>query len=571
MRRSTILAAISTLSAVCCGPAAPLHAQTITPLVMEGDVLPGGDVVSQVVMVDVSDPGHWIAVVDVDPSASATWVVLANGFEVARSGDAIGGAAVGTFERMLSTPSLDVLGGWVATGAVGGVAPTEQNALIVSGDVAALRTTACGAPGAPAGATYHRFDATWIDEGIDLLARVTLDSPSTGQIDALLRLRADPFSPPMVEELVVREGDVLPGQTEAVASISDNEAGCAYNARHDAAYVVTLTGPASTNGAVYKNDELIAQEGSPTGAPGSTWANLDFARVALNDRGQVAVLGVLQGGHEAIAFDGRLIGRTGDAVFGHAGFTHAGFDLQTPIEVSSAGDVAYIADVQVPGGFVQKALFCDRQMVARMTDTAVAGSVIANFSASDRALRMSDDGRYIVFRAVLQNGLEGAFLVDRGDRTIDFCAGDGQADVFGPAAPCPCANASLPGDRVGCMNSQGRGAYVTAHGSLVAANGDTVFSLYDARPNQPAMLVQGSIPIKAPFRDGILCMGGATERIEAVFTSADGHASTTVDVAVEGNITAPDGRGYQFWYRDPAISVCGTGSNLSQAVVVLWQ
>ena len=40
---------------------------------------------------------------------------------------------------------------------------------------------------------------------------------------------------------------------------------------------------------------------------------------------------------------------------------------------------------------------------------------------------------------------------------------------------------------------------------------------------------------------------------------------------VTGGAVAPgDSRVYQLWYRDPALSPCGTGSNLSSALLVQW-
>lgn len=160
-----------------------------------------------------------------------------------------------------------------------------------------------------------------------------------------------------------------------------------------------------------------------------------------------------------------------------------------------------------------------------------------------------------------------AYVFDLGVAATPFCFGDATDGV-----PCPCGNESELGAGEGCVNTQGHGAVLTALGSDSYAADDLVLMITQSRGNQPAMFLQGAVPAAMPFKDGKLCVGTPTERLEAITLDGTGAGVSVGSLVTEGAVPGPGTTlYYQAWYRDPQSSVCGTGSNLTGALEVEWR
>ncbi|MCB9915781.1 MAG: hypothetical protein H6828_11650 [Planctomycetes bacterium] len=146
-----------------------------------------------------------------------------------------------------------------------------------------------------------------------------------------------------------------------------------------------------------------------------------------------------------------------------------------------------------------------------------------------------------------------------------FCDGSGTA--------APCGNSGAAGN--GCANgANAAGANLATSGVASASASTLALHASGAAPGQPGLFFQGVNAVNGglgnTFGDGLRCAGGSVVRLQVVSADALGAATSTIDVAVKGGVTAGDTRAYQYWYRDPVGSPCGSFFNLTNGVQVGW-
>ncbi len=157
-----------------------------------------------------------------------------------------------------------------------------------------------------------------------------------------------------------------------------------------------------------------------------------------------------------------------------------------------------------------------------------------------------------------------------GGLVTTFCYGDGSGTA------CPCGNFAAVG--VGCANSLGIGAGLTASGTS-SISADTVILAGTQMPaNSPVLYFQGTVQQSAGagqvFGDGKRCAGGTILRLGVKTNSAAGTSSFPgpgdPSVHVRGQITVPGTRTYQAWYRNAASFCTSATFNLSNGVELAW-
>ena len=144
---------------------------------------------------------------------------------------------------------------------------------------------------------------------------------------------------------------------------------------------------------------------------------------------------------------------------------------------------------------------------------------------------------------------------------------------------CPCGNESLLG---GCGNSSGLGALIGISGSASVAADDLQLIATQLPANTTVLFLAADTLRRAPFYDGLLCVGGPMSKIyrlpPAFNSGPDGTAtigpglialSNTNLVPIKGGIIPGDTWYFQTFFRDLGGS-CGTGANTSNVVGVTF-
>lgn len=428
----TLLLLAPALAAAGSGP-------TITPLVVEGDSVPGVGLVTTINNLAVNSNGDWLVEADTDAAVDFDLVLLRNGVLELREGDAPPAFPVGATLSSFDSVTLNDAGQCGFNFFLDGLPTSEDSSvdayLDTSGSIAAelveviqeSETVPDLSPGTP---LIGIFDVK-VDTDGALLVTASVDDPAipTTVDRALVLWTTDPDTGGVVTStLIAAEGDVLPGQAVA---LSDFGTGPHETAVHDGNVLFAVDIPGGLD-AIYGWDggfTEIAQEGDPSPVAGRNWASLTSTSLDVSASHYV-FRGTLDGATSSdsvLILDGSaVVIQEGDSLPAIGGvFTFTSFGTG-PVVVSDSGDVLWYGDWNDPDTDVDTGLFLNDTLLVQEGVTSVPGlGVIDTLRGITDGYQMSDDGRYVIFEAVLVGGLEGAFLVELGGIFSDgFESGD---------------------------------------------------------------------------------------------------------------------------------------------------
>ncbi len=216
------------------GPGQPF---TITQLVLEGDTVPGVGTVTRIDNLAVNNDGQWIVEADTNAAADFDSVLIRDGKLYLREGDPIElpkGASIDSFDSV----NLNNLGmsGWnfFLDGTMGG---SDDSGIYLNTELIIQESDISTAEGFTPGTPYIGFFEAKINnnDAPQLLLMASVDDPNIpSSVDRGLVVVDLSVGAGFSETVIFKEGDILPGQVEAVADFQTGPHDFAFNDSGDA-------------------------------------------------------------------------------------------------------------------------------------------------------------------------------------------------------------------------------------------------------------------------------------------------------------------------------------------------
>ncbi len=515
-----------------------LYAQEPTTVVLEGDPVPGVGLVSRIDHIAVNDRGEWRVEVDTDHAdTDADGALLsAAGLEL-REGQALAAPPGSTLDSFDSI-SLD------HTGAVGfnhfldGTAGSFDDSGVYSDDLLVIQESdLVDSLAVSAGTPYIGFFDVKRGGSEQLAIVASIDDPvissSVDRALVVVQLAGGVYVSTDVRWL---EGELLAGQTEAVADFGTGPHQSAFNAAGQLLFFADLTGDSATDGVIYLDGALLAQEGSASPVAGRNWLSLSSPELALAAGGAHLYSGRLDGDTSSDALivkDGAKFRQEGDTLPAIAPFVLSSFG-SGPLGLTDGGDVLWYGDWSDPDTDVDTGLFLNDELLVQEGVTTIGGIVVDSLSGVQDGYAITPGGSHVIFEAVLANGREGAFLIELplGER---YCS---------PAV----------------QNSTGQSGVIEAYGSPVAGGNPLRLEATQLPPNQFGffLLSQTQGFLSGPGgSQGDLCLGGSIGRFMSQVQNSGSAGAFGIDVDTTSLPTSPPSAAqpgetwnFQGWHRD---------------------
>jgi hypothetical protein len=533
------------------GLGASAYAQSITPLVVEGDLVAGVGNVTAIDNLAVNDAGDWIVELDTNNvNTDIDGALLKNGALFLQEGQALAapaGASIDSFDAI----NLNGAGnsGWnfFLDGTSG---LSDDSGMYFNGSLVFQESFVSTAAGLSPGTPYIGFFESFLNDNNQILIMASVDDPAIAStVDrALVIAQVDGTGTLLSESVVAKEGDQLPGQLDFVADFGTGPHAFDFNNASSVLFIVDGDGATTTDGNVYLDSTLLAQEGSPSPVPGRNWLSLSTSqRVALSDTGHWVHTGQLDAPTTddlLIVRDGAVFVREGQSLPAIAPFLLTSFG-SAPVDIDDAGNVLWFGDWDDPVTTQDTGLFLNDTLLVQEGVTLIGGQLVESLAGVQDAFELSSDGRWVIFEATLAGGFNGAFLID-----------------LAPGCPTPTTYCTVkPTSLPGCVP-----AFTTlGTPSASAGSGFTIqcapvpggnVGLYLYTTNGAA-----AVPLNNSF--GWLCIESGPGLFRTPATTSRGtvglcNGSYDIDFnlyfatqSVDPNLVAGATVDAQVWYRDP--------------------
>jgi hypothetical protein len=537
---------------------------TISPVLREGDPVAGVGNVTSVDNLVINDSGSWIVEADTDQAnTNADSVLVRDGARLLREGDALPlptGATLESFDsltlRSNGHSAWNFFLGNTGSGSTDSGVYFDTTLVIQESN---LSTAPQLTPGTP----YIGFFEVKANDSNQMLVVASVDDPLIAStVDrALVVVTTDGAGALVSEDARYKEGDILPGQTEMVTDFGTGPHSFAFDDAGNVMFVADLTGTTTTDGVVYVNGTLLAQEGSPSPISGRNWLTLSTSlRLDLGANGNYVFTGTLDGSSASdsvIVRNGAKFVQEGDNLSSIGAFTLTGFG-SGPVRIDDLGDVLWYGEWNDPDTSKNSGLFLNATLLVQEGVTQVGGLVMQSLSSSQDSTSLSSNGRFALFEGTLAGGVNGAFEIDL---------------ATGPAVYCTAGT-----------TSSGCNATISSSGDPnLAHSAPCTISVANVEGAKTGLVFYGLARNSIPWCAGgssFLCVKTPTQRT-SVQSSGGAPSSCTGSLALDWNayqLANPGSLGnpwsagvhvdLQAWFRDPP--ACKTTS-LSDAVELTYQ
>ena len=522
-------------------------AQDPQKVIEEGDLVAGVGTVTSIFNLAVNNSGTTLVEADTDNAdTDADSVLVRDAVLELREGQALPqpvGATLDSFDSVNLNASGDSGWNFFLDGTSGS---NDDSGLYYNTTLVIQEGALTTAPEFTAGTPYIGFFEAKMNDTNQMLLIGSLDDPNiASSVDrGLMRIDVDGSGGLLSESAYLKEGDPAPNAAgETITDFGTSPHEFTINNSGDLMFAVDLTGGTSSNG-VYLNMNPVGLQATPSPVAGRNWDSLSSTELDMNSSGDYVFSGTLDGDTASnllLVKNGAKFRQEGDTLPSIGGtFTFTSFGTG-PLWISDGGEVLWFGDWNDPDTTVDTGLFIDDELLVQEGVTTVNGVVIDSLSGVQDGYAMSRNGRYVLFEATLQGGVNGAYVIDRGSLGSKYCTANN--------------------------NSTGSPADLAASGSASSSAGDLMLESAPV-PNQSGIFFHGMNQTQVPFGNGFLCTSGGLVRGSVVVASSNVAGYTYDNSDTKHSLNAYIGltRNFQHWFRDPMGG--GAAHNTSNAVSI---